>query len=92
MEKGEGPVPTNRINAGAYVVDRDVVETMIRPGGPSPSSAKVFPLLAGHGLYGYETDGYWVDIGQPQRYLEQPGTCWRAGSSRTSRRATRPVR
>ena len=70
LEKGEGPVPTNRINAGAYVVEREVVETMIPPGRAVSFEREVFPLLAGHGLYGYEADGYWVDIGQPQRYLE----------------------
>ena len=69
LEKGEGPVPTNRINAGAYVVEREV-ETMIPPGRAVSFEREVFPLLAGHGLYGYEADGYWVDIGQPQRYLE----------------------
>src|SRR4051812_43917471 len=28
LEKTEGEVPTNRINAGAYVVDRDVIEAI----------------------------------------------------------------
>ena len=70
LEKSEGPAPTNRINAGAYVLEREVVETMV-PGGRAVSfEREIFPLLPGHGLYGYAADGYWVDIGQPLRYLE----------------------
>lgn len=70
LEKTEGEAPTNRINAGAYVVDRDVVETLI-PGGRAVSfEREVFPALVGDGLYGYATEGYWIDIGTPQRYLE----------------------
>ena len=30
----------------------------------------VFPRLVGHGLYGYEATGYWLDIGTPSRYLQ----------------------
>jgi mannose-1-phosphate guanylyltransferase len=70
LEKGEGPVPTNRINAGAYVVEREVVEAMIPSGRAFSFEREVFPQLAGHGLYGYDAAGYWVDIGEPRRYLE----------------------
>ena len=70
LEKSEGPVPTNRINAGAYVVEREVVESMIPPGRALSFEREVFPLLAGHGLYGYHAAGYWDDIGAPDRYLE----------------------
>lgn len=70
LEKTEGEVPTNRINAGAYVVEREVVETLI-PGGRAVSfEREVFPALVGEGLYGYAAEGYWIDIGTPQRYLE----------------------
>ncbi len=31
---------------------------------------EVFPRLVGEGLYGFHADGYWVDIGTPERYLE----------------------
>ena len=30
----------------------------------------LFPELVGHGLYGYEGSGYWLDIGTPDRYLQ----------------------
>jgi len=31
---------------------------------------EVFPGLVGEGLYGYLSEGYWIDIGTPDRYLE----------------------
>jgi mannose-1-phosphate guanylyltransferase len=69
LEKTEGEVPTNRINAGAYVVERDVVEE-IPPGRAVSFEREVFPALVGSGLYGYHAEGYWIDIGTPERYLE----------------------
>jgi mannose-1-phosphate guanylyltransferase len=69
LEKTGGEVPTNRINAGAYVVERDVVEEI--PSGRAVSfEREVFPRLVGAGLYGWHADGYWIDIGTPDRYLE----------------------
>jgi len=69
IEKGDGEVPTNRINAGAYVIGRDVVERI--PAGRAVSfEREVFPSLVGEGLYGYDAAGYWIDIGTPERYLE----------------------
>jgi mannose-1-phosphate guanylyltransferase len=69
LEKSEGDVPTNRINAGAYVVEREVVEKI--PAGRAVSfEREVFPELVGNGLQGYAAEGYWIDIGTPERYLE----------------------
>ena len=69
IEKRQGPVPTNRINAGAYVLERDVVDR-IPPGRAVSFEREVFPGLVGEGLYGFHADGYWIDIGTPERYLE----------------------
>jgi mannose-1-phosphate guanylyltransferase len=69
IEKGGGGAPTNRINAGAYVIEREAVESI--PAGRAVSfEREVFPSLVGHGLYGYDAAGYWIDIGTPERYLE----------------------
>ena len=69
IEKGSGEAPTDRINAGAYVLERDVVESI--PVGRAVSfETEVFPSLIGDGLYGYDAAGYWIDIGTPERYLE----------------------
>src|SRR3954452_9518808 len=69
LEKRPGPAPTNRVNAGAYVLEREVVERV--PSGRAVSiEREVFPELVGGGLYGYLADGYWIDIGTPERYLD----------------------
>jgi mannose-1-phosphate guanylyltransferase len=69
IEKGGAAAPTHRINAGAYVIERELVESI--PHGRAVSfELEVFPSLVGNGLYGYDAAGYWIDIGTPERYLE----------------------
>src|SRR4029450_1772380 len=70
IEKGDDNPPTNRINAGAYVIERDVVESSIPAGRAVSFEREVFPSLVGKGLYGFAAAGYWIDIGTPERYLE----------------------
>jgi len=69
LEKSDGPAPTNRINAGAYVLERELV-FRIPPGRAVSFEREVFPGMVGDGLYGYMAAGYWIDIGTPERYLE----------------------
>src|SRR5918994_6307733 len=69
LEKTDA-LPTNLVNAGAYVLEREVVEALIPPGRAVSFEREVFPQLVGTGLYGQVTPGYWVDIGTPERYLE----------------------
>jgi mannose-1-phosphate guanylyltransferase len=69
LEKRPGPAPTNRINAGAYVLDASVVD-MVPAGRAVSIEREVFPELVGNGLYGFDADDYWIDIGTPERYLE----------------------
>ena len=65
----DGEAPASRINAGAYVLERDVVERI--PAGRAVSfEREVFPELVGEGLHGHRAEGYWIDIGTPERYLE----------------------
>jgi mannose-1-phosphate guanylyltransferase len=63
-------IDTNLISAGAYVLERDVLDEMAPSGRPSSIERDVFPKLVGRGLYGYEASGYWLDIGTPERYLQ----------------------
>ena len=70
LEKAAGAVPTNRINAGAYVLERDAVVPRIPAGRAVSFEREVFPRLVGEGLYGFLADGYWIDIGTPERYLQ----------------------
>jgi mannose-1-phosphate guanylyltransferase len=62
-------IDTNLINAGAYVLERKVLDTMAE-GEPVSFEREVFPALVDSGLYGFHAAGYWLDIGTPERYLE----------------------
>jgi mannose-1-phosphate guanylyltransferase len=57
------------VNAGMYVLQRSVLD-LIAPGENVSIERDVFPRLVGEGLHGLLLDGYWVDIGTPQRYLQ----------------------
>ena len=92
LEKSDGPAPTNRINAGAYVLERSVVEEI--PAGRAVSfEREVFPALvgdgllrlAGRGLLGRHRDPRALPRGdlRPARAAVPPAGC---------PRATRPAR
>ena len=68
LEKTGNPVP-GEINAGAYVLQRPVLD-LIPPGQAVSIEREVFPRLIGEGLCGLLLDGYWMDIGTPERYLQ----------------------
>ncbi|HET7573992.1 MAG TPA: NDP-sugar synthase [Solirubrobacterales bacterium] len=57
------------INAGMYALERSVLE-LIPPGEEVSIERDVFPRLVGDGLHGLRLDGYWMDIGTPERYLQ----------------------
>ncbi|HEX6780702.1 MAG TPA: NDP-sugar synthase [Solirubrobacterales bacterium] len=68
LEKTGEAVP-GEINAGAYVLDRSVLDLV--PAGRAVSiEREVFPRLVGDGLCGLLLEGYWMDIGTPDRYLQ----------------------
>lgn len=67
---GPEQIDTNLINAGAYIIERDVLDEMAPAGTNISIEREVFPKLVGRGLFGYEADGYWLDIGTPDRYLQ----------------------
>lgn len=68
LEKTGEAVP-GEINAGAYVLERSILDLV--PAGRAVSiEREVFPRLVGEGLYGHMLDGYWMDIGTPERYLQ----------------------
>ncbi len=68
LEKTGEEVP-GEINAGMYVLERSVLD-LVPPGEEVSIERDVFPRLVGEGLYGLRLDGYWMDIGTPERYLE----------------------
>jgi mannose-1-phosphate guanylyltransferase len=67
-EKTGKAVP-GEVNAGMYVLERSVLD-LIPPGEEVSIERDVFPRLVGDGLHGLRLDGYWMDIGTPERYLQ----------------------
>ncbi|MFL5908504.1 MAG: sugar phosphate nucleotidyltransferase [Solirubrobacterales bacterium] len=73
LEKPEpSQIDTDEINAGAYLLERSVLDE-IPPDREVSIEREVFPRLIGKGLYGIRLEGYWIDIGTPDRFLE---TTW----------------
>jgi mannose-1-phosphate guanylyltransferase len=66
----KGSEPTNEVNAGTYLLERDVL-SMIPPGRNVSIERETFPkvLADGQALYAYTTDDYWIDVGRPEHYL-----------------------
>ena len=62
-------IDTRNISAGAYVLERSVLD-LLEPEQPASIERDVFPQLVGNGLYGCVSENYWLDIGTPERYLQ----------------------
>jgi mannose-1-phosphate guanylyltransferase len=70
LEKpGPGFAGSPLINAGVYVLERDVLD-LIEPEQMVSIERDVFPALIGKGLHAVRAGGYWMDIGTPERYLQ----------------------
>jgi mannose-1-phosphate guanylyltransferase len=67
---GSDEIDTRLVNAGAYIIEREVLDELPSSGTRQSIERDVFPKLVDHGLFGYEAAGYWLDIGTPQRYLQ----------------------
>lgn len=65
-------IDTNEINAGAYVLEKEILD-LVPEARDVSIEREVFPRLVGDGLYSRRLEGYWMDIGTPERYLE---ACW----------------
>ena len=92
IEKGSGEAPTNRINAGAYAIEREVVELI--PAGRAVSfEREVFPG-AGRERPVRLRRGRLLDRHRrpPSATSRRPGTCSPAACTRPCRRVTRPAR
>lgn len=69
LEKPDpGEIDTDEINAGAYLLERSVLDR-IEPGRAVSIEREVFPAMIGQGLYGCRLEGYWLDIGTPERFI-----------------------
>lgn len=72
LEKpGADEITCDTINAGTYVLEPEVLETI--PAGESYSFERgVFPSLLAtrKPVFAYISEGYWIDIGTPQKYMQ----------------------
>jgi mannose-1-phosphate guanylyltransferase len=62
-------VNSNLISAGAYVLEREILE-LVAPDRNVSIEREVWPRLVDSGLYGFPSQSYWLDIGTPARYLQ----------------------
>jgi mannose-1-phosphate guanylyltransferase len=69
FEEKTGEKVPGEVNAGIYVLERSVLD-LVPPGERVSIERDVFPRLAGDGLHALLLDGYWLDVGTPERYLE----------------------
>ncbi|CAJ1501867.1 NDP-sugar synthase [[Mycobacterium] kokjensenii] len=69
LEKTEDP-PTDQINAGCYVLSREVIDRIPR-GRPVSVEREVFPGLLSDGVKvcGYVDTSYWRDMGTPEDFV-----------------------
>ena len=63
--------PTDEINAGTYLLERDILDKIPRNRNVS-IERETFPQLLASGakLYAYTTQDYWLDVGRPDQYLQ----------------------
>jgi NDP-sugar pyrophosphorylase family protein len=68
---GAAEVTCNTINAGVYVLEPSVLKYMPK-GEPYSFERGLFPTLLENNemVISHILDGYWIDIGTPQKYLE----------------------
>jgi mannose-1-phosphate guanylyltransferase len=62
-------IESNLISAGAYVLEREILE-LVPPERNVSIEREVWPRLVDDGLYGFPSESYWLDIGTPARYLQ----------------------
>jgi len=59
---------SNLINAGAYALEMEILDHIGK--GFVSMEREVFPKILDRGMYGYRFDGYWVDCGKRENYLD----------------------
>src|SRR5919198_847787 len=72
-------IDTDEINAGAYLLERSVLDR-IPPDRAVSIEREVFPELIGDGLYGIRLEGYWIDIGTIERSVLLDGCAVEEGA------------
>ena len=65
-----GEAPTDLINAGTYVLEPSVIDTIATDRRVSIERETFPALVASGGLYAWSGDTYWIDTGVPHNYLK----------------------
>jgi mannose-1-phosphate guanylyltransferase len=64
-----GTAPTNLINAGTYVLEPSVLDRIAGDRRVNIERETFPAMVADRSLYALSSDGYWLDVGTPERYL-----------------------
>jgi mannose-1-phosphate guanylyltransferase len=69
-EKPADPIP-GQINAGTYLLDPATLAPWTA-GANISIEREIFPAVieAGHPVYGFANEAYWLDLGTPEKYLQ----------------------
>ena len=69
-EKPADPIP-GQINAGTYLLDPAALAPWTA-GATISIERDIFPAVieAGHPVYGFANEAYWLDLGTPEKYLQ----------------------
>jgi len=65
----KGEELSNLINAGTYILEPEIIN-MIPANQKISIERDIYPKIVGNGLYGMAFEGYFIDAGTPQSYLE----------------------
>ena len=65
----KGEELSNLINAGTYILEPEVI-SMIPADQKISIERDIYPKIVGNGLYGIPFEGYFIDAGTPESYLE----------------------
>jgi D-glycero-alpha-D-manno-heptose 1-phosphate guanylyltransferase len=68
FEEKTGPEEEGWINAGMYLFQRDLLSS-IPADRPVSLEKEMFPLWSGQGLFGFQCEGEFIDIGVPESYV-----------------------
>src|SRR4051794_26431530 len=59
-------IDTNLISAGAYVLERSILD-LVAPDKNVSIEREIWPQLIGHGLFGFPAEAAWLGICTPER-------------------------
>lgn len=83
---------SNLVNTGIYILEKEIFDH-IPKSGASDFGKDIFPALVQGGLpvYGFETAGYWCDVGDMNAYLTAQGALLRGQTAFTAAPCIHPT-